>query len=118
MPARLRLLYETVASSFWFIPTAMALGAIAMALVMSQIDSRYGPQITEAIPWIETTVEASRAGMASIAGAMATVAGVIFSTTIVMLSIAASQYGSRLIRTFINNRVTHFTLGAFISASL
>ena len=45
---------------------------------------------------------------------MITVAGVVFSVTLVALSLASSQYTSRVLRNFLSDRVTQSVLGAFV----
>ena len=50
-----------------------------------------------------------------IAGAMITVAGVVFSITIVVLTLASSQFGPRLIRNFMNFRANQIVLGTFVA---
>src|SRR5690606_28160873 len=51
----------------------------------------------------------------SIATSMITVAGVVFSVTIVALSLTASQYSPRVLRTFTSDRPTQLVLGVFVS---
>jgi uncharacterized membrane protein len=46
---------------------------------------------------------------------MITVAGVVFSVTIVALSLAAAQYSPRVIRTFMQDRPTQTVLGVFVA---
>jgi len=46
---------------------------------------------------------------------MISVAGVVFSITIVVLSLASSQFGPRLIRNFMNVRANQMVLGTFVS---
>ena len=46
---------------------------------------------------------------------MFTVAGVVFSITIVVLSLASSQFGPRLIRNFMNVRANQMVLGTFVA---
>jgi uncharacterized membrane protein len=50
----------------------------------------------------------------SIATSMITVAGVVFSVTIVALSLAASQYSPRVLRTFMADRPTQVVFGSFV----
>jgi uncharacterized membrane protein len=45
---------------------------------------------------------------------MITVAGVVFSITLVSLSLAASQYTSRVLRNFMSDRVNQLVLGVFV----
>jgi uncharacterized membrane protein len=52
--------------------------------------------------------------LSAIAGSMITVAGVVFSITIVALSLASSQYSSRVLRHFMRDRITQTVLGVFV----
>ena len=45
---------------------------------------------------------------------MITVAGVVFSITIVALSLTSSQYTSRVLRNFMRDRVNQVVLGVFV----
>ncbi len=62
--------------------------------------------------------EGARSVLSTIAGSTITVAGVVFSITIVTLSLASSQFGPRLLRNFMNDRATQFVLGVFVSTFL
>lgn len=53
-----------------------------------------------------------------IAGSMIAMAGVVFSMTLVALSLASSQFGPRLLRNFMRDRVNQAVLGTFISTFL
>lgn len=88
------------------------------ALGMIRFDQTWGRGIVEAYPMFEMSPPAARSILSSIVGAMVSTTGVVFSITIVALSLASSQFGSRLIRTYRNRRTTHFTLGIFVSTSL
>jgi uncharacterized membrane protein len=46
---------------------------------------------------------------------MITVAGVVFSITIVVLTLASFQFGPRLIRNFMNVRANQMVLGTFVA---
>jgi uncharacterized membrane protein len=47
---------------------------------------------------------------------MVTIVGLVFSLTLVTLSLASSQFGPRLLRNFIRDRVTQLVLGTFVAA--
>ena len=49
------------------------------------------------------------------AAAVITVVGVVFSITIVALTLASTQFGPRMLRNFIRDRGTQHTLGAFVA---
>lgn len=51
----------------------------------------------------------------AIAVALITVAGVVFSFTILVLQLASQQFGPRMLRNFIRDLGTQISLGAFVS---
>ncbi|HAH45056.1 MAG TPA: DUF2254 domain-containing protein, partial [Planctomycetaceae bacterium] len=97
MRARLENLWDSFRTSFWFVPTIMALMAILLAYGTNQLDSLL-IHSERSLSWFTTTAPAARSTLSSVAGATIALAGVVFSITIVSLSIASSQYGSRLVR--------------------
>ena len=59
--------------------------------------------------------DGARELLSAIAGSMITVAGVVFSITIVVLTLASSQFGQRLLRSFMRDRGNQIFLGTFIA---
>ncbi len=53
--------------------------------------------------------------LSTLAGSMMTVMGITFSMTLLALTLASSQYTSRILRNFMRSRITQFTLGVFAS---
>jgi uncharacterized membrane protein len=58
---------------------------------------------------------AAREVLIGIAAAVITVAGVVFSITILALQLASQQFGPRMLRNFIRDLGTQLSLGAFVS---
>jgi uncharacterized membrane protein len=56
--------------------------------------------------------------LGAIAGSMITIAGVVFSMTLVALSLASSQLGPRLLRSFMRDTTTQMVLGTFVATFL
>jgi uncharacterized membrane protein len=56
--------------------------------------------------------------MGVVAGSMITIAGVVFSMTLVTLSLASAQLGPRLLRNFMRDSTTQVVLGTFIATFL
>ena len=110
------LLIEKARSSFWFLPGAMVLASILLAIFTVCIDAFFITSLDLSIPIIyKMDIEAIRSLLAMIAGAMITVTSIAFSITIVALTLASSQFGPRLLRNFMMDIGTQFVLGAFIS---
>lgn len=58
--------------------------------------------------------EGSRGLLSTIASSMVTIAGVVFSITLVALAFAANQYSPALLRNFMSDRVNQAVLGTFV----
>jgi uncharacterized membrane protein len=119
MNSRLRYLWEEVRTSYWFLPAVLGVIAMMAAAATIALDR----SIQDHSSWIATWTygggpEGARAVLATIAGSMITVAGVVFSITIVALSLATAQFGPRLLRNFIRDRRNQFVLGTFTATFL
>ena len=102
--------------SFWFIPALMVCLSILIAYITGRLNMLVFQDDTFTSWWIYSgEPEGARAVLSTIAESMITVAGVVFSITIVVLSLASSQYGPRLIRNFMNDRGNQIVLGIFLS---
>ena len=108
-------IWTAVRDSFWAVPAATVLVAVALALTLVEMDQVIDRQTLAAWPRLFGAGAAGSRGMLSaIAGSMITVAGVVFSVTIVALSLASSQYTSRVLRNFMRDRANQMVLGAFV----
>jgi uncharacterized membrane protein len=116
MPAtRIRILWEKLSSTLWFVPATMTGAAITLAFVMVWLDRGTSDDYE---PWFflySGGAEGARSVLSTIAGSMITVAGVVFSSTVVALSFASSHLGPRLLRNFMRDRGNQIVLGTFIS---
>ncbi len=90
----------------------MCLTALGAGLVLPEVDeelSIYVPFLFQAGP------DGARGMLSTIAGAMISVTGLVFSITIVVLQLASSQFSPRVLRTFLDDRTPQVTLGVFSS---
>ncbi len=118
MRTRLLNLWDTIVSSYWLVPGSMATGMVLMALGLPVVDARFKPDVIQQFMWLEITPRSAQTILASIASANVSIVGVVFSITILTLSIASSQLGPRLLRTFMAERSTHFALGLYLSTAV
>ncbi|MBD1835321.1 DUF2254 domain-containing protein [Cyanobacteria bacterium FACHB-472] len=112
---KLGKLWDSLHSSYWFVPTLMVVIAIALAFGMLSLDraGKSGP--LESLGWIYTGgPDGARTLLSAVAGSMITVAGTAFSITIVALTLASSQFGPRLMRNFMQDTGNQVVLGTFI----
>lgn len=116
---RLRAGLSGIRSSYWFVPSLMALLAVLLGAGMIWLDVRLGAGWIKGVSWYQQIgVDGAREVLSTIAGSMVTVAGVVFSITIVALSYASSQYGPRVLTNFMSDRGNTVTLGTFIATFL
>jgi uncharacterized membrane protein len=113
---RLRTLWWAVSGSLWFLPSVIVLAALILATVLIELETRL--QLDLARDWprlFGAGADGARSMLSAIAGSMITVAGVVFSVTLVALTLAATQYSPRVIRTFMSDRPTQAVLGVFVA---
>ena len=118
LKARTLALWDNVSSSYWFIPSLMSVGAVALSLVLIDVDGRVGPDWMDGVSLYANKPDGARAVLSTIAGSMIGVAGVTFSITIASVVYASGQYGPRLLTNFMSDRGNQVTLGTFIATFL
>lgn len=113
-------IWETIHTSFWFVPGIMVLGALVLSFVTVSFDQRtMSVKFANSLGFVWSGgAEGARSLLSTIAGSMITVAGVVFSITIVALTLASSQFGPRLLRNFVQDIGNQITLGTFIATFL
>jgi len=116
MKARLSNLWYRMRSSYWFVPALLVVMAVALAFVTIALSSSLRWQAWEPLQWIYSGgPEGARTILSTIAASMITVAGVVFSITIVALTLASSQFGPRLLVNFMRDTTNQVVLGIFIA---
>jgi uncharacterized membrane protein len=109
---RLRSAAEQVRQSFFVLPALFVLAACVLAegllVVDSTISSQYLP------PVFHTTVENARSLLGTIAGAVITVTGLVFSLAVVALQLASSQFSPRVLRVLFRSRFQQMVMGFMV----
>lgn len=119
MKTRLLNLWEKLRSSFWLVPGGMTAAAAVLSSATVALDRRIGAGAFEGMPWLQqASADGVRSLLSTVATAMLTTAGVVFSVTIVAMTMASGQFGPRLLRNFIRARSTQIVLGALLATFL
>ncbi|MBW4515868.1 MAG: DUF2254 domain-containing protein [Timaviella obliquedivisa GSE-PSE-MK23-08B] len=114
--AKIGKFWDSLHSSFWFVPTLMVVLSIAFSFVTIAVDQRLETNVIEKLGWAYSLgPNGSRAILSAIASSMMSVATTAFSITIVALQLASSQFGPRLLRNFMQDTGNQVVLGTFIS---
>lgn len=111
---KLSKVWDTLHSSYWFIPSIMAIITTVLAFTMLMLDRTGKANINY---WWSYTggADGARSVLGAVAGSMISVTATAFSITIVALQLAASNFGPRLIRNFMQDTGNQVVLGTFIS---
>lgn len=113
MALRMAALREAAADAFWLWPAVMALGGIALAVVVRRLETPGLGMLPPSLVFAGDTAGA-RALLGVVAGTAAGVAGTIFSITIAALSLTSGQMGPRLLRSFLRDTGNKVALGLFL----
>ncbi|GGW94122.1 DUF2254 domain-containing protein [Alteromonas halophila] len=111
-----RNIWEKVSTSYWFIPVCMMIGAFLIWIICYTLIQR------ATLPdWMLTVFPlVSMAGaqqvLSTIATSIITATSIAFSMTVVALTLASSQFGPRLLRTFMLDKATQCVLGLLVSS--
>ena len=110
---RLFKIWHDVRSSLWALPLLIFALAAAAAILAVNIRVRQGDDPV----WFlySGDAEAAPQFLSNLVTAMITMATLVVSITMVVLTLAAQQLGPRLIRSFMADRRTQATLGLFIA---
>lgn len=115
MIAKVRQWWHETRSTFWFVPAVIVLGAVGLAAVLIAVDATVDLGVVARWPMLFGAGAAGARGLlTAVASSMITVAGVVFSITIVALSLTSSQYTSRVLRNFMRDRNNQVVLGVFV----
>ncbi|MEP7189356.1 MAG: DUF2254 domain-containing protein, partial [Roseiflexaceae bacterium] len=116
MDPRVRERWDAVRASYWFVPSLMSVAAAVVWAILGVLDQSLRAAQIEPTGWLyNDTLDAARALLFAVAAAMIGIIGVVFSLTTVPLTIAASQFGPRLLRTFLRDTGTQMVLGTFVA---
>lgn len=115
MNFRIATTRDSLRSSYWFVPCMMVAGASLLSFATIALDSSLPTRPREAVWVFAGDAEGARTLLTMLAASMLTVFCVVLSIVIVALTLASSQFGPRMIRTFLSDAVDQIAFGTFIS---
>ncbi len=111
---RLPILFETLRERLWLIPAIAAVVAAIFAWVLVRIDHAVGTTAADSL-FFGGGPESARLILSTIAAAMLTFTGLVFTVTMLVLQLASSQFSPRVTRTFLRDRNNQLVLGIFVA---
>ena len=116
MKSRILSFLDDVRSSYWFVPMVMVALSIILSFAVLKVDTLVSQASPDWLSWLtDNQPQGAREVLSTIAGSMITVAGVVFSITLVTVSNAAFRLSPRLLTNFMRDIANQITLGTFIS---
>ncbi|HTU77964.1 MAG TPA: DUF2254 domain-containing protein [Solirubrobacteraceae bacterium] len=107
---------EALRTNLWLVPTVEIALAVVLFAGTYALDRAAADGTLRLPPWIAVgSADAARTILTAIAAAVITVVTLVFSITIVTLTLASTQFGPRMLRNFIRDRITQVTLGTFVA---
>jgi uncharacterized membrane protein len=103
-------IFEYVRNSIWIVPAAFATLAIAMGIVLPNVD-----ESTNTTIGISFGSDAARNLLGALAGGMITFTGFVFSILLLAVQFGSSQFSPRMLRRFLRDPTTKFSLGIFMA---
>lgn len=95
---------------FWVLPMTFVL----VATVVGALLPEWEQTVDEHLPFVfQGGADGARGMLSTIAGAMISVTGLVFSITMVVIQLASSQFSPRVLTDFLSSRITQATLGIF-----
>jgi uncharacterized membrane protein len=108
---------EALRTNLWLVPVIEVVVAVGLYFATHAIDVAAFHGTVSLPSWVRFgDADAARQILTTLAGAVITVVGVVFSIMIVTLTLASTQFGPRMLRNFIRDRGTQLTLGTFVAA--
>lgn len=108
--------WSELKSTFWFVPAFTILAGITAAVLLVYWDSNSEFDPSGPIKFFfPGSPDAAKDVLTIISGAMIGVAGTVFSITLVALTLASNQFGPRLIKNFMYDRINQTVLGTYVS---
>jgi uncharacterized membrane protein len=107
---------EALRTNLWLVPTleiALAAGLFAGTYALDRAAYHGSLQLPSFLN--SGSADAARQILTTIAAAVITVVTLVFSITIVTLTLASTQFGPRMLRNFIRDQITQITLGTFVA---
>lgn len=101
-------------TSLWLIPSIIIAGFVLLAFAALAVDDHLLAEDRFPVLLDPGAAGDVRNLMAAIAGASITVVALVASLTLVTLTVASTQFGPRLIRTFLATRAPKITIGLYV----
>jgi uncharacterized membrane protein len=114
MKVKFALWFERITTYFWVIPTSIVVFIVALLFFLKSTNIITGNSILQELLLVKASTDGARLLLSSIATAIMTVVGVLFSIILVVLQQISSQYSPRVVSNFTRSPMAQSVLGSYI----
>src|ERR1700744_824442 len=108
---------EQLRTNLWLVPVLQTIGIVLLFGVTYAVDRSAYDGVFKFPSWVlQGSADSARVVLATVAAAIITVVGIVFSITIVALTLASTQFGPRMLRNFVRDSGTQVSLGTFVAS--
>jgi uncharacterized membrane protein len=113
----MRQLLDRIQVSYWFVPLVAGFAGVALARLLLAADLVV-PNFEGGAAGLfgSGSVAVIRTALIAISATVLATTGVVYTLLTVPMSVAASQFGSRLLRVYLKDHTAQFVLGLFVGA--
>ena len=116
MRARFLKLIDSLPRNFWVLPGLMVAGGIGLYLITVAFnDSAWVRRLRHCDVVYAGSLSGAQQIVSVIAQTMIAIASLVFAAVVVVLTLATSQFGHRLIRSFMHDESLQYGLGIFVA---
>src|SRR6202161_3196782 len=108
---------EALRTNLWVVPVLATVVVVALFIATYAVDRAAYDGLIRLPSWVLSgTADVARVLLATVAASIITVVGIVFSITIVALTLASTQFGPRMLRNFVRDPGTQVSLGTFVAS--
>lgn len=113
---RLEQLFAQIRGSLWLAPTISVSAALIVSIGLVTIEKHLARSRGDGTFFFDGGPDSARELLSTLATSMLTFTALVFSITILVLQLASNQFSPRVIRTFLQHRITKLALGTFVGS--
>jgi uncharacterized membrane protein len=108
---------EQLRTNLWLVPVIETVAVVVLFALTYTVDRAAYDGLIRLPSWVLSgTSDVARVLLATVAASIITVVGIVFSITIVALTLASTQFGPRMLRNFVRDPGTQLCLGTFVAS--
>ncbi|HBV21437.1 MAG TPA: hypothetical protein DEF07_06925 [Nitrosomonas sp.] len=114
----IRLFWEKLLTTIWFVPVLISTGLVIFAIGLLSLDQQFDVHNWSWTSTLQIGTVGIRQVLSVTTSAIISLTGVVFSISVVALTLAANQFGSKILYNFLRDNKNKVVLGLLIGSFL